>query len=130
MNISDRDAGRCTFRPQSGGSWRQCHDLAEWADPEPEKLPNGMPQWRERRCDKHRRLDMRTAANQKRTHGWGSDRAEKMVPFDAQAAIAKATAKREREANERRKAFWEEVEVAVEKRDIERLKAATKHLSR
>ena len=130
MNISDRDAGRCTFRPQSGGSWRQCYDLAEWADPEPEKLPNGMHQWRERRCDKHRRLDMRTAANQKRNHGWGSDRAENMVPFDAVQAIAAAAAKRQREVDERREAFWAEVSAAAASRDIERLKEATKHLSR
>jgi hypothetical protein len=122
MPYTSRDAlnaGRCTFQPRNGGSWTQCHDRAVWADPEP---TSSSYTWREKRCDKHLALDKRTAANARRRHGWASDSADRMVAFDAQAAIDAYVAKEQAAVRAQQARFWLAVDAAVASRDIEALR--------
>jgi hypothetical protein len=117
------NAGRCTFQPRNGGSWTQCHDRAVWADPEP---TSSSYTWRERRCDKHRTLDLRTAENARRRHGWASDSAARMVAFDAQAATDAAVAKEQAAERARSARLWATIDAAVAKRDLMALREAVR----
>jgi hypothetical protein len=112
----DRDAGRCNFRPKSGGYHSRCYDLAVVADPV--QSGAGMASWRDLRCERHQKVDLRTAKNR----GWGVDRIAARVPFDAQAAIHRAYLAR-REAEQRAASeFWAKVGTAVAAQDLAALR--------
>jgi hypothetical protein len=122
-SMKARDAGRCTFQPKNGGSWQRCYDLAQWASPESTQPGYS---YRERRCDKHLATDQRTAANARAKHGWATDRADRMVAFDAPAAIRAAEAREVAEARARSDARWALIDAAVAKRDINALREAVR----
>ena len=110
----DRDAGRCNFRPQSGGYHSRCLDLAVVADP----VTSGRFNWRDLRCAKHQKVDLRTATNR----GWGIDGVTRRVAFNAQDAIRAAYDAR-RAAEQRAAAeFWAKVATVVATQDLAALR--------
>jgi hypothetical protein len=87
-------ASHCTFQPQSGRYFDRCRATATLI--EVSKGPNHT--WRQKRCDKHFRLDERTATNRRRQYGWAST--YEYEPFDAQAALTALMAERRAQAEQ------------------------------
>jgi hypothetical protein len=122
---AERERVECDFIPASGRWFDRCQATAEWADP---VAPNASA-YRTLRCDRHRTLDMRTAAKRRARHGWASDRAESMVPFDAQSELNAIVAKRVTQDRDIADLNWAYAEDAVKARDYDQLVLVMKALA-
>lgn len=85
-------ASHCTFQPQSGRYFDRCRATATLI----EVSKGSNHTWRQKRCEKHYRLDLRTQRNRRIHHGYGYDR--EYEAFDAQAALAALSAERAAQA--------------------------------